>query len=387
MSKYIKNIIFPAIIVITLYSNAHAKTFRTDSLGLPGDNFDLYGALELFKNSSSPEDFEKALNSPNNGINNLDLNGDNQTDYIRVIDHSQDNSHSIVMQDVLSQNQLQDVAVIGMEKNNDQVNLQVIGDEALYGKNYIIEPADLSANSQPNNNQAPPVNNNNSNYNNNGYSNNNTGNYNSNMNYNNNGYNNNNANYNNNNTGNYNNTNYNNGNYNGNYNSNNYNSNGYYDNSYNGYNNGYDYNYNNNNYYASPPPPVNVTGWPMIQFIYGPQYTAWVSPWRWNAYPSWWSPWRPVGLSVYYGRVNVYHNNYRPVVVRRVANAHQVYYPHRNYSPAFQNRSNNSPAHYGPRTNMNMQNQGGFHPQNNNNFARPPVRGNGGGSGGGGRRR
>ena len=32
------------------------------STGLPGDHFSLEGALELFKNSSSIEDFEKQLN-------------------------------------------------------------------------------------------------------------------------------------------------------------------------------------------------------------------------------------------------------------------------------------------------------------------------------------
>ncbi len=57
-----------------------------DSTGLPGDNFSLEGALTMFQKASSPEEFEKMLNTENNHVNNLDLNGDGQIDYVRVID-------------------------------------------------------------------------------------------------------------------------------------------------------------------------------------------------------------------------------------------------------------------------------------------------------------
>jgi len=53
----------------------------TDSTGLPGDNFSLAGALELFKNATSLESFEKMINEESNKVNNLDLNGDGEIDY------------------------------------------------------------------------------------------------------------------------------------------------------------------------------------------------------------------------------------------------------------------------------------------------------------------
>ncbi len=56
----------------------------TDSTGLPGDNFSLQGALEMFRKAGSPEAFEKLLNTEDNKVNNLDLDGDGNTDYIRV---------------------------------------------------------------------------------------------------------------------------------------------------------------------------------------------------------------------------------------------------------------------------------------------------------------
>jgi hypothetical protein len=110
-------------------------------LGLPGDNLDLYSVLNLFEQSGSLEEFERKLNEKDLKINNLDLNGDGKTDYINVVDNVNGAAHAIVLQVAVNKNETQDVAVIEVERdNNNQIHVQVIGDEALYGKNYIIEP-------------------------------------------------------------------------------------------------------------------------------------------------------------------------------------------------------------------------------------------------------
>jgi hypothetical protein len=114
-----------------------------DSTGLEGDNLDLNGVLELFKESEDVEDFEKKLNTESNGVNNLDLNDDGEVDYIRVVDHADSNAHSLALQVPVNENESQDVAVIEMEEvEEDKVNLQVIGDSELYGEEYMVEPAD-----------------------------------------------------------------------------------------------------------------------------------------------------------------------------------------------------------------------------------------------------
>jgi hypothetical protein len=108
---------------------------------VPGDNFSLEGALELFKQSESPEHFEKLLNSPDSKVNNLDLNGDGYTDYIRVFDRYEGDVHVFIMQAVVSDSENQDIAVIELEKKaNGQAVLQIIGDEDIYGVTTIIEP-------------------------------------------------------------------------------------------------------------------------------------------------------------------------------------------------------------------------------------------------------
>jgi len=108
---------------------------------VPGDNFSLEGALELFKESSSPKEFEKMLNSSEAKVNNLDLNGDGYIDYIKVIDMQDGNVHAFVMQAVIAENQFQDIAVITLEKQgNGKAILQITGDEDIYGVETIIEP-------------------------------------------------------------------------------------------------------------------------------------------------------------------------------------------------------------------------------------------------------
>ncbi|MBN2613559.1 MAG: hypothetical protein JXB00_18530 [Bacteroidales bacterium] len=118
-----------------------AQEWPDEYLGLPGDNLNLYAVMELFRESETLEGFERSLNDEKNMINNLDLNGDNMVDYIAVTDYKEGNVHTIVLRAMLSRNESQDVAVFTVEQfRNGEVQIQLIGDEALYGKNYIVEP-------------------------------------------------------------------------------------------------------------------------------------------------------------------------------------------------------------------------------------------------------
>lgn len=115
----------------------------SDSTGMPGDNFDLQGALQLFKQSSTLEEFEKKLNTESNAVNNLDLNGDNKIDYIRVIDKKEGDNHAIMLQVPVNSKESQDVAAIVIEKRSaSEAQLQIIGNETLYGDEKIMEPVE-----------------------------------------------------------------------------------------------------------------------------------------------------------------------------------------------------------------------------------------------------
>lgn len=226
-------------VLIGISSAGYSDT--KDSLGLQGDNLDLYGVMELFKKSESPEAFEAALNKEDSKLNNLDLNGDGETDYIRVVDQTEGDAHAFVLQVPVNETEAQDVAVIEVEKNNNETaHVQIVGDEDLYGKDYIIEPAqeETEVGSAP---PPQPV----------------------------------------------------------------------------------------ISTASNPPVIVNVWAWPCVNYVYGPRYKIWVSPWRWRSYPIWWKPWRPMRWHAYYGYVHPYHVYHHRVYVHRVEHAHAVYYGHR----------------------------------------------------------
>ncbi|TMI69002.1 MAG: hypothetical protein E6H09_21120 [Bacteroidetes bacterium] len=116
-----------------------------DSTGLPGDNFSLQGALAMFQKATSPEEFEKMLNSADNHVNNLDLNDDGDIDYIRVVDNTDKEAHAFVLQAVISENESQDIASIELEKTGDTTAiLQIVGDEDIYGEEVIVEPGEVN---------------------------------------------------------------------------------------------------------------------------------------------------------------------------------------------------------------------------------------------------
>ncbi|OWP76252.1 hypothetical protein BWG23_08365 [Flavobacterium oreochromis] len=108
------------------------------------ENFSLEGALAMFKNSTSLEDFEKAINEENNNINNLDLNKDGNTDYITVEDLVDGSNHIIVLSALLGDTEKQDIATLNIEKTgNEEAYIQIIGDEDLFDENTIVEPFDV----------------------------------------------------------------------------------------------------------------------------------------------------------------------------------------------------------------------------------------------------
>lgn len=128
-------------IFFTLNLQGFAQSSSDEKLNLPGDNLNLYAVLNLFQESETIELFEKNLNAEDSKINNLDLNNDDKIDYIKVIDNVDGDNHFIVLQVAVNDKENQDVAVFSVNKDeNKQIHIQLIGDEVLYGKDYIIEP-------------------------------------------------------------------------------------------------------------------------------------------------------------------------------------------------------------------------------------------------------
>jgi hypothetical protein len=127
-------------------------------IGLPGDNFSLEGALELFKNATSPEDFEKKLNDENNRVNNLDINEDGDIDYIRIISKKEGDLQLLILQVPVSATENQDIAVIEIEKTGkNKAILQIVGDEEIFGEEIIVEPSDGEEEEEENSGKGPSM--------------------------------------------------------------------------------------------------------------------------------------------------------------------------------------------------------------------------------------
>jgi hypothetical protein len=103
------------------------------------DNLDLRAVADIFGDSKNIQDFERRLNDPTLQISNLDLNNDDEVDYLRVIETVEKRTHVIIIQAVLEQDVYQDIATIDVEKDKyNNVHVQVVGDVYMYGQNYIF---------------------------------------------------------------------------------------------------------------------------------------------------------------------------------------------------------------------------------------------------------
>ena len=262
------------ICFFSIFITGNVIAQETDLPENTGDNFSLEGALALFKKAASLEEFEKMLNEEGNNVNNLDLNGDSEIDYIVVNAMKEGDTHAIVLSTYLNEKEQQDIAVIGIEKTgNESARLQIEGDAELYAENTIIEPKedgesmiriktgeiaiadkydrqyDFVKTQLKYQNGPSEV---------------------------------------------------------------------FFASDMTGLDAGQGF--------------VNVWFWPGVRFVYAPGYVVWRSPWRWGWYPKWWRPWRPVGHRVFYGRCASYRVIYHRVPSRRVVTAHRLYAPRRNHS-------------------------------------------------------
>ena len=135
--------ILPTVLILfaTNISAQQPEAAVTDSTGLPGDHFNLQGALELFKDANDLEQFEQALNTEGNQVNNLDLDGNGEIDYVRVESYKEGDAVAVVLRVPMSKEESQDIAVIELEKTGEEsATLQIRGDDELYLEGTIIEP-------------------------------------------------------------------------------------------------------------------------------------------------------------------------------------------------------------------------------------------------------
>jgi len=139
------------LLAASLLISSGAAVFADDTITVTATSADISAGLDLkavanlFGEVKDLEEFEKKLNSDSLHLCNLDLNGDGQVDYLRVVETTEKEEkakkHTIVLQAVLAKDIYQDVATIYVENNDkNEALVKLIGDKKIYGDNYVIEP-------------------------------------------------------------------------------------------------------------------------------------------------------------------------------------------------------------------------------------------------------
>lgn len=140
MTKSVISLATLTLGLTSVWAQDAAMTVTPNSVAAAG--LDLYAVAELFKNSETLEKFEQALNDPQTGVNNLDLDQNGQIDFVRVTEKVADHTHLIILQTPLNESEFQDVATIALDQESgERYNLHIQGDAGLYGANYYVVPA------------------------------------------------------------------------------------------------------------------------------------------------------------------------------------------------------------------------------------------------------
>jgi hypothetical protein len=111
---------------------------------------DLRAVGQLVQEVQSAEELERKLNDPDLGINNLDLNNDGDVDYIRVVSKDAGDTHVMILQAPLGENDFQDVATIQVDRDEKgEVALQLEGNPVIYGPSYYVVPSGVRVSAFP----------------------------------------------------------------------------------------------------------------------------------------------------------------------------------------------------------------------------------------------
>jgi len=107
---------------------------------------DLQAVTEIVKQSKNAAEIEQKLNAPGS-VNNLDLNGDGNVDYIHVTEYGKGNMRGFSLTVMDSTGAEQEIATIEIEREYNSANVIVVGEPEYYGPGVcytgVWAPADV----------------------------------------------------------------------------------------------------------------------------------------------------------------------------------------------------------------------------------------------------
>jgi hypothetical protein len=123
------------------------ETYPDETEYVAKENLDLKSVGDLLQRADNAEEFEYLLNNED-GVNNLDLNGDGYTDYISVAedDDRYDDQRGFTLFDRFGPDEIQEIASIIFDRNQADAsgarillrgNEQIYGDDNYYETNWL----------------------------------------------------------------------------------------------------------------------------------------------------------------------------------------------------------------------------------------------------------
>ncbi len=101
------------------------------------EGLDLKAVGSLLKEAETGKEFETLLNSPDNSVNNLDLDEDGKIDYIYVTEYGSEQVKGFSLTTQPTPGETQEIATIEVEKVSDsQAQVEIQGNEQIYGQNH-----------------------------------------------------------------------------------------------------------------------------------------------------------------------------------------------------------------------------------------------------------
>lgn len=133
-----KQLVFALVLMIAAMNFA-ACSSTNEPNNYAKDGLDLTALTGLVRKSKSAEDLETRLNQPDNPVNNLDLDENNEVDYVNVTEYGSGNEKGFSLTVDLN-GETQEVANIQLQNAGDNlVNYAVTGNEQIYGTNARYE--------------------------------------------------------------------------------------------------------------------------------------------------------------------------------------------------------------------------------------------------------
>lgn len=122
-------------------SSRYGDTYNVSVQQIAGadaaSGLDLQAVGALVKQAKTGEEFERLLNTPSVGLNNLDLDEDGAVDYLKVTEYGSGNVKGFSLTVDLAPGETQEVATIEVEKTADgRANVQTHGNRNIYGSNH-----------------------------------------------------------------------------------------------------------------------------------------------------------------------------------------------------------------------------------------------------------